>query len=187
MPYTLHSNRQLIVSALYAFIGLSLITNANACTTRTPTRDTGYGPHDFSSTTPAERLWQTSDGGEPLFLRARVVDTCGKPISGARVQILHANQHGGHEPNRWRGVLETDSRGAFKTITIYPGHTGGIPRHIHFIITHPAHTPLVTRLFFKNDPTAGDDLDDLAMVPEEVQRDGKRGWTAGFEFVLAGK
>lgn len=174
-------------AALLCASSLSLLPPvgiAQPCSVREPTLETGYGPHDFSSPTAADRLWKEGDDGEPLFFRGRVLDTCGDPVAGARVQVLHANHHGGHDANRWRGVLETDARGAFKLVTVYPGHTGGIPRHIHFVISHAEHGKLVTRLFFKNDPTAGSDLDALAMVPEEIKRDGKRGWSAGFEFVL---
>jgi protocatechuate 3,4-dioxygenase beta subunit len=158
-----------------------------ACGVREPTRATGPGPHDYTVAASVDRLWHEGDEGEPLFLRLRVLDTCGKPLPGAGVQVLHANHHGDHEHDRWRTRLTADDRGELKLITVSPGHTGGIPRHIHFVVSHPGHRTLVTRLFFKNDPTAGESLDDLALVPEEVRRDGRRGWVAGYEFVIPGQ
>ncbi len=157
---------------------------AHACEVREPTRATGPGPHDFSTLPAQTRLWREGDGGEPLFLRARVLDTCGRPIAGARVRILHANHLGEHEPGRWRVELTADASGAFQVLTVLPGYAGGLPRHVHFIIEHPAHQRLVTRLFFKNDPAMDHGVEDLAMVLEEIQRNGGRSWAAGYEFVL---
>ena len=124
------------------------------------------------------------DPGEPLFLKARILNTCGQPVEGAEVQVLHANHDGEHEPDKFRGVYRSDKRGQIKFVTVFPGYTGGLPRHIHFIIRHPKHPELVTRLFFKNDPDVDNSIEDLAMVLEEVHRDGQRGWISGFEFIL---
>jgi len=177
------------VSAITLSIALLLGAQyaALACDQREPTRETNPGPHDYSVGSADPELWREGDGGEPLFLRARVLDTCGQPIAGARVQMLHANSHGDHELNRWRAHLESDERGAFKVVTVFPGYTGGIARHIHFIITHPAHPQLVTRLFFKNDPGLEHGIEDLAMVLEEIPRGEAKGWVASYEFVLAPK
>lgn len=171
-------------TGLVAALMLVVAPGVAACDTRPPTPPTDPGPHDYSHAAESDRLWQEGDEGEPLFLRLRVLDTCGTPLPGARVQVLHANHHGVHESDRWRTRLISDERGELKLITVSPGHTGGIPRHIHFVIEHPRHRTLVTRLFFKNDPTAGESLDALALVPEEVRRDGRRGWVAGYEFVV---
>ncbi len=157
------------------------------CKPREPTRATGPGPHDYGRAADSTRLWHKGDPGEALFLRVRVMDTCGQPLAGARVQVLHANHEGAHEHDRWRGVTTTNARGAAQVLTVFPGYTGGLPRHIHFVVSHPQHAELVTRLFFKNDPEADIDVEDLAMVLEQVERDGARAWLAGYEFVLAKK
>lgn len=157
---------------------------ALACTPRQPTQATGPGPHDYSHGVRDPDLWHEGDEGQPLALRARVIDTCGNPVRGARVQIVHANHHGAHEADRWRADLKTDARGAFRVLTLFPGYTGGIPRHIHFVITHPLHATLVTRLFFRNDPDVDHGIEKLAMVLEEIQRPAGKGWAAGYEFVL---
>lgn len=158
-----------------------------ACDKREPTLEMSPGPHDFSAGVRDPKLWREGDGGEPLFIRARVLDTCGKPVSGARIRIVHANQHGAHEPDRWRAELTSDDRGTFNLVTVFPGYTGGLPRHMHFIIDHPDHRQLITRLFFKNDPSVDHGIEDLAMVLEEIEREQGKGWVAGYEFVLAPK
>jgi protocatechuate 3,4-dioxygenase beta subunit len=170
--------------ALFATLLLGFHTASHACDKREPTREMSPGPHDYSAGVSDTRLWREGDDGEPLFLRARVLDTCGKPLVAARIQVLHANQDGDHEPQRWRAELTSDQRGTFKLVTVFPGYAGGIARHIHFIITHPDHQRLVTRLFFKNDPARDYDVDDLAMVLEEIEHNQGRGWVAGYEFVL---
>lgn len=160
---------------------------SSACVERTPTREMSPGPHDFSAGVADPRLWRDGDRGEPLSIRARVLDTCGRPVSGARIRIVHANQDGFHEPDRWRAELTTDERGSFNLVTVFPGYTGGLPRHIHFIIDHPDHRQLITRLFFKNDPSVDHGIEDVAMVLEQVEREQGKGWVAGYEFVLPPK
>ena len=172
-------------AAVFSAVLLSGIASfAQACDQRAPTREMSPGPHDFSAGVPDPELWREGDEGEPLFIRARVLDTCGKPVAGARIRIVHANWHGYHEPDRWRADLTSDNRGAFSLVTVFPGYTGGLPRHMHFIIDHPNHPQLITRLFFKNDPSVDHGIEDLAMVLEEIERKPGRGWVAGYEFVL---
>ncbi len=166
---------------------LGFLPSSHACDKRASTRQMSPGPHDFSAGVPDPKLWREGDEGEPLFIRARVLDTCGKPIAGARIRIVHANWHGYHESDRWRAELTADDRGAFSLVTVFPGYTGGLPRHMHFIIDHPDHPQLITRLFFKNDPSVDHGIEDLAMVLEEIERKDGRGWVAGYEFVLPSK
>ena len=172
------------VSALFAILALGFQPVSHACNPRAPTPETGPGPHDYSFAPAENDLWREGDDGEPLLLHARVLNTCGEPVAGARVQILHANQDGDHEPDRWRALLKADDRGEFKVVTVFPGYAGSIARHIHFVVTHPDHRPLVTRLFFKNDPAVDQSIEDLTVVLDEVRRGDVRGWTGGYEFVL---
>ena len=172
----------LVIAILLGFKPL-----ADACDKREPTRETDPGPHDFSAGIRDSKLWQEGDMGEPLFIRARVLNTCGIPVAGAQIRIVHANWYGDHEPDRWRAELASDDRGSFNLVTVFPGYTGGLPRHMHFIIDHPDHRQLVTRLFFKNDPSVDHSIGDLAMVLEEVTREQGKAWLASYEFVLTPK
>lgn len=144
------------------------------------------GPHYVAEVEPQTALWAEGDAGEPLYIRARVIDTCGDPISGAQVQLWHANQDGEHAHDRWRTRLTVDERGTFSIVTVMPGYAGGIAKHVHFIVDHPDYQALVTRLFFKDDPyIEGEDVDDLALWLEKSENDGRQGWVAAYEFVLA--
>jgi protocatechuate 3,4-dioxygenase beta subunit len=160
--------------------------DAHACSAREPTPTASLGPHDFSTAPAERRLWKEGDPGEPLFLDLRVLDTCGEPIPGVRVRLLHADQDGLHHPRRFRAHLDSDARGAVKVVTVYPGYAGGMARHIHFVLTHPGYRELVTRLFFKNDPAAQEDVPDALTIPlEEVRHGDQPRWAGGYEFVLA--
>lgn len=164
------------------------IHQAAACSNRDTTPPMSPGPHDYSHVSTESTLWKEGDAGEPLSLRLRVLDTCSKPVAGAKVQILHANTHGDHEPNRWRTTLTANDRGEVKVVTVFPGYAGWIARHIHVVVTHPEHEKLVTRLLFKNDPESDSvEQPELAMVLEEIQRGETRGWVAGYELVVAPK
>lgn len=177
--------RGLIRSALAAALALGFAVPAAACVKRTPTADDVLGPHDFSTPPSRNELWREGDAGEPLVLQLRVLDTCSRPLPGARVQLLHAGPHGEHRHDRWRTVLTADEQGVVELITVVPGYAGSIARHIHVLIDHPGHSKLITRLYFKNDPeVARFGLDDRALVLEEVRHGGTTRWVSGFEFVL---
>ena len=174
-----------ISTLLSALLAAAMTLPALACEPRVPTPAASSGPHDFSHPGHETRLWREGDAGEPLYLRLRVLDQCGEPLKGATMQLLHANHEGVHEAGRWRTVLDADALGEAQVVTVYPGYAGGLARHIHFIVDHPDHPQLVTRLFFRNDPSAGERVQPLSVILEEVERNGQRGWATGFEFVLS--
>jgi protocatechuate 3,4-dioxygenase beta subunit len=175
-----------IIALLAPLLAVGAVADTHACTAREPTPAASLGPHDFSTAPAQRRLWKEGDPGEPLFLALRVLDTCGEPIAGVRVRLLHADQDGLHHPDRFRAHLDSDDQGAVKVVTVYPGYAGGMARHIHFVLTHPGYRELVTRLFFKNDPAAQGGVPDALTIPlEEVHHDGTRRWAGGYEFVLA--
>lgn len=179
--------RGLWTTALLASLVLGIQSLSHACDLRPPTPETSPGPHDYSVAPVTNALWREGDRGEPLLLHVRVLDTCGKPLAGARIQILHANQDGDHEPDRWRAMLRSNERGEFKVVTVYPGYAGSIARHIHFLVSHPDHRALTTRLFFRNDPAVDESIEDLTVVLDETRRGEVRGWVGGYEFVLPPK
>jgi protocatechuate 3,4-dioxygenase beta subunit len=178
----------LLTAAAVAILTLGVRSPAAACVSRPITPEMSAGPHDYSNPSTTSKLWREGDPGEPLRLRLRVLDTCGESLAGTRVQVLHANQDGDHDPDRWRAVMTSDERGELELLTVYPGYAGGLPRHIHFVVSHPRHRELVTRLFFKSDPAAADEsIEAVTVVLDEVRADKVSGWVGGYEFVLAPK
>jgi protocatechuate 3,4-dioxygenase, beta subunit len=115
-------------------------------------------------------------GGEPLGERitvsGRVVDTDGRPISGALVEVWQANASGRYrhqvddhpaplDPNfSGGGRCLTGDDGSYRFITVKPGaypwgnhDNAWRPAHIHFSVFGRAFTErLVTQMYFPGDP-----------------------------------
>ncbi|MFT3989707.1 hypothetical protein [Aestuariivirga sp.] len=100
-----------------------------------------------------------------------------KPVSGAQVEIWHADSNGSYHPNgngpstdykpeeiALRGYVVTGADGAYRFTTIYPGEYTGRTRHYHFKIRAPGKPELTTQLIVPARP--GDkltfDTDDIA-------------------------
>jgi protocatechuate 3,4-dioxygenase, beta subunit len=115
-------------------------------------------------------------GGEPLGERitvsGRVVDTEGRPIRGALVEVWQANASGRYrhqvddhpaplDPNfSGGGRCRTDDDGSYRFVTVKPGaypwgnhDNAWRPAHIHFSVFGRAFTErLVTQMYFPGDP-----------------------------------
>ena len=127
-----------------------------------------------------------SDGvsGTPMFVTGRVLDEGGNPIAGAKVDIWHSDGEGFydveqteklHDQFAMRALLTTDDDGGFwyRSITprYYPVPTDGPcgeilraanrspmrPQHVHFWFTASGYQPLITQLFWRDDPYIGHD------------------------------
>ncbi len=111
--------------------------------------------------------------GEPLVVRGRVVDTHGKPVAGALIDVWQTNDDGfydvqqkGLQPD-WnlRGVFTADADGTYWYRSSKPRYypipddgpvgklLGGLGRHpnraahIHFIVSAPGFDPVITHIF----------------------------------------
>lgn len=116
--------------------------------------------------------------GEPLLVSGRVVDTEGRGIAGALLDVWQANEDGfydvqqkGVQPDmNLRGLFTTDKDGRFWFRSAVPkyypipndGTVGRMleamgrhpyrPAHIHFIVGAEGYEPVVTHLFTPDDP-----------------------------------
>lgn len=115
--------------------------------------------------------------GDPMFFNARVLDTDGKPIMGARVDVWHSDDEGhydimmpGLDGLAMRGLFRSDDLGRiwFTSVlpTSYPipddGTIGQLmraanrsvmrPGHVHVRIEAPGYERLTTMLFVDEDP-----------------------------------
>jgi protocatechuate 3,4-dioxygenase beta subunit len=123
-----------------------------------------------------------------ILVRGRVVDTGGKPLSGALVDVWQANHHGRYDhpedPNTapldphfqgW-GLIRTDAEGHYQFKTIKPGayplsflgDDGWRCRHIHFKVAQDGHSELTTQMYFEGDPLIEQDRQ-IAKVQEELR------------------
>jgi len=159
----------------------------------------------------AELPRRADEAGTPLVFTGRVLDLDGSAISGAELDLWHADEQGyysGFAPHipegNLRGVIVTDQAGRFEISTIQPapyqiptdGPTGKMisaagwhpwrPAHLHFIVRAPGYRPITTQLYF----AGGDWLDsDVAEAtkPELIlspQDDGSDGRRQDYDFVL---
>lgn len=111
--------------------------------------------------------------GEPCVVRGRVVDTGGRPIPGARLDVWQTSADGfydvqqpGVQPEmNLRGVFRADGHGRFWFRTVKPsaypiptdGPVGQLltalgrhpyrPAHIHFIVSADGYAPVTTHIF----------------------------------------
>jgi protocatechuate 3,4-dioxygenase, beta subunit len=113
--------------------------------------------------------------GQILYLSGRVIDTNGKPIAAAMVELWQTNEHGRYkhpaDPNPaqldenfdgW-GFAITDTEGGWKFKTIkpaaYPASAPGWwrPPHIHFDVTTD-YCRMCTQMYFPGEPLNDKDL-----------------------------
>lgn len=110
--------------------------------------------------------------GERIIVSGRVIDSNGRPLPNALIEIWQANSAGRYrhvgdqhpaplDPNfSGAGRTMTDERGVYRFITIKPGaypwfnHSNAWrPAHIHFSIFGTAFiSRLVTQMYFPGDP-----------------------------------
>jgi hydroxyquinol 1,2-dioxygenase len=144
------------------------------------------GPFYVEGRPTADNGADISDGvaGTPMFVTGRVVDEQGTPIAGAHVDTWHSDGEGFydvqqaeklHDEFAMRALLTTDNDGRFwyRSITprYYPMPTDGPcgeimraanrsvmrPQHVHFWFHAEGYEPLITQLFYRDDPYIGHD------------------------------
>lgn len=114
--------------------------------------------------------------GQPCWVEGTVVDTAGRPVPGARIEVWEADEDGFYDVQydddrvAGRAHLFTDEDGGFRfwglTPTPYPiPHDGPVgamlaatnrspvrAAHLHFMVTAENHRTLVTHIFVEGDP-----------------------------------
>jgi hydroxyquinol 1,2-dioxygenase len=140
--------------------------------------------------------------GEPTFYSGRVLDTQGRPITGAQLDIWSGDGEGNYDMQlpgetqmRARGRIRTDSAGRyrFRSIrpTYYPVPTDGPvgdmlramgrhpyrPGHIHMIVSAEGYEPVTTHLFVDGAPYLDSDavfgVKESLIVPFEAHVPGR--------------
>ena len=124
-------------------------------------------------------------GGRPLELSGFVLTRSCRPLSGAVVDLWHADDKGEYDNIgfRYRGHVITGSNGAFRFRTIVPALYSGRTRHYHVKVQAPGSRLLTTQLYFPNEPA---NLRDGLFHHELLMRvaDGGDGLAGRFDFVL---
>lgn len=116
--------------------------------------------------------------GQPMLVKGRILDTGGRPIANARIDVWQANDEGfydvqqkGIQPDfNLRGVFRSNERGEYWFCGVKPkfypipddGPVGKLlaslgrhpyrPAHLHYIIGAPGFETLITHIFDPDDP-----------------------------------
>jgi len=115
--------------------------------------------------------------GPPLFFTGTVVDTAGRPVAGAEIDVWHASPVGLYEnqdPDQaeWnlRGKFFTDQRGVFAFRSVRPsgypipttGPVGDLlaalkrhpfrPAHVHAMVYKPGYKTIASQIYSHDDP-----------------------------------
>jgi hydroxyquinol 1,2-dioxygenase len=147
------------------------------------TQSTVFGPF-FVEGSPEIKLGDDlSNGapGQPCLVSGRVLDLRGKPIAGALVETWQADEDGFYDVQKDtdgpqnRGHLTTDANGNYSFWAVRPvaypipddGPVGELlraggrgpmrPAHIHFMVTAPGFSRLITHVFAAGDEHLHDD------------------------------
>lgn len=153
--------------------------------------------------------YEGSEDGEVLFVHGTVTSADGTPLPDAVIDIWQTGPSGGYDiwderqPEfNFRGRFGVEPSGAYEFQTMVPkpytvptdgpvgryldavGQHPWRPAHIHFKVTAGGHEPLVTQVFFPDDPyldndTIGAVKDDLVR-PLERHEGAERGLDAPF-------
>jgi hydroxyquinol 1,2-dioxygenase len=121
--------------------------------------------------------------GEPMLVRGKVVDTEGKPVADAQIEVWQTNDDGFYDVQQkdiqpdWnlRGVFHSTAQGSYWFRSVKPrhypipsdgpvgkmlGHLGRHPNraaHMHFIVTAPGFEPVITHIFTPDCPYLPED------------------------------
>ena len=121
--------------------------------------------------------------GQITHILGRILDTSGAPIPDAAIEIWQCDATGIYRHPRdthWlrkrdagfqgRGRARSDAKGAYAFRTIKPVAYPGRTPHIHFAVTAPGGTPLVTQMYVAGEPlNARDGI--LNGIADRRQRD----------------
>jgi hydroxyquinol 1,2-dioxygenase len=174
------------VVLLSDILGLSMLLDKINQHSGSSTDSALLGPFYVEGRPTADNGDDISDGvtGTPMFVTGRVINEDGKPIAGALVDTWHSDGDGFYDVQQteklhnqfaMRALLTTDEDGRFwyRSVTprYYPTPTDGPcgeimraanrsvmrPQHVHFWFHAEGYEPLITQLFYRDDPYIGRD------------------------------
>jgi protocatechuate 3,4-dioxygenase beta subunit len=146
--------------AHYAFAG-----DAQAAAACVPTSSDILGPYYRANAPFRSDLTISGDPGTILNYKGVVSDVNCNPVANAIVDVWQANADAAYDGTsanfNYRGRYQTGVDGAYAFRSVKPGwYLNGSqyrPAHIHFRVTKPGYTELITQLYFKNDPYIAND------------------------------
>ena len=135
------------------------------------TTDDILGPYFVEGAPIRTVIAHSDEPGQRLFVSGRILQNdCETPISGAMLELWHANDAGcysinlecntgnpGNDEFNLRGKMFSNENGQYAFETILPGYYASRPMHIHIKITTPDGEVLVSQIYFDSDPLCDTD------------------------------
>ena len=126
------------------------------------TPENELGPFYKRGAPTATNLVVSGEAGLPLVVSGKVLDPGGKPLSGAILEVWHADGRGIYDlaGYRYRASVVAGADGSYRFLTLMPGHyPERVAQHIHYRVSAPGRKVLVTQLYFATDPAFAGDPD----------------------------
>lgn len=170
--------RKFLKNATLSSLGLGLVSRINASVPSGEIKESGpicdpttldyYGEGPFYTENPPmismNKLSNPDEEGTKLIISGRVFNLdCSQYIPDTKVDVWHANDAGAYDNEGYnlRGYMTTNDQGFYLFETIVPGkYLNGSkyrPSHIHFKITPPGFSELITQLYFEGDESIPED------------------------------
>lgn len=150
-----------IAVTLLPKVGYSFITDdifsGGGCV---PTTSDILGPFYRANAPIRSNLQVVGEPGVPLIYKGTVYDLDCNPLPNAFIEVWQADDAGAYDnvsaEFKYRGAQYTDALGQYEFISIHAGpYLNGSqyrPSHIHFRVTAPGISELITQLYFVGDP-----------------------------------
>jgi protocatechuate 3,4-dioxygenase beta subunit len=150
-----------------------------------PTIRQTEGPFYRPSSPQRSDLREPGLRGRPVELSGSVLTRSCRPVSGALIDLWHADADGDYDNDgfRCRGHVFADAQGRFQFRTILPARYTGRTRHFHVKVQAPDRPVLTTQLYFPGE--AGNRRDPIfrrELLMRTASTEG--GLAARFDFVL---
>lgn len=157
----------------------------------TPTPSDVQGPYYRANAPIRTNLFGGSEEGTQVRYSTTVVDTSGKAIPGALVDVWTADAKGVYDMEspefRGRARQFADGEGKTEFSAIRPGNYDlGIdpgtgerlfrPAHVHVKVWAPGHQPVLSQLYFKDDP-----YNQIDPIEDRDGQDQEAGWSPELE------
>jgi protocatechuate 3,4-dioxygenase beta subunit len=191
------SRRRLLRQAVLSAAGLPLLGASAffpgqllAATEESPETENNWeGPFYKPGAPVRSTLLEKGMAGTPLTVTGRILDTHGRPLKGALLDIWQADHKGSYDNTGFllRGKLYTDDEGRYTLRTVKPlfyGEPGDMrPAHIHVKASFGKSPILTTQLYFKGDPWIHNDAGVRPSLIMSPRRESE-GLVAKFDFVI---
>jgi len=150
-----------------------------------PTIRQTEGPFYKPSSPQRSDLREPGLRGQPVELTGTVLTRSCRPVSGALVDLWHADADGNYDNDgfRCRGHVFADAQGRFQFRTVLPARYTGRTRHFHVKVQAPSRPVLTTQLYFPGEASnRRDPIFRRELLMRTASTEG--GLAARFDFVL---